>query len=101
MMDDYRDWLVRQGYAKTTIADNLSELRRIEAAYGPVTAVIANARFQALVQALTYTAEDERHARPNPSRLVIQGRLRTNLASYKAALLRYRRFLESGRETCP
>ncbi len=97
MRDDYADWLAAQGYARTTVADNLSELRRIEAAYGPVEALIAAGAYPALLQTLSYTAEDERQARPNPSRFNIQGRLRTNLASYKAALLRYRRFLDSQR----
>lgn len=95
MRDDYRAWLVAQGYAKTTCSDNLSELRRIESAYGSIETLIASGGFEGLVQALTYSTEDEQMERPNPSRLPIRGRLRTNLASYKSALMRYRRFLET------
>ncbi len=95
MRDDYRAWLETQGYAKSTCSDNISEIRRLEAAYGPIETIIAKGRYDALHDALTYSTDDEKTGRENPTLMPIRGDLRTNLASYKSALVRYRRFLES------
>ncbi|WP_158255166.1 endonuclease NucS domain-containing protein [Rhodoblastus acidophilus] len=57
---------------------------------------------QSLLEELAYSSEDQRRNRPNPSRLTINGDVRNNLASYKAAVQKYARFrqdfeLESAR----
>ncbi len=45
---------------------------------------------------LTYSTEDQRRERPNPSKIPFVGNTRNNLASYKSAALWYRRFREGG-----
>jgi len=48
-----------------------------------------------LIKHLTYTTDDQRHKRSNPSKIPFDGDKRKNLASYKAAVELYRKFIES------
>ena len=52
----------------------------------------AHDRLEGVLNALTYSTDDERRSRPNPTSIPINGILRTNLASYKDAAKRYRAF---------
>jgi endonuclease len=70
----------------------MSELRRVEAAYGDLDAQFDRDELSGLLEELNYSAEDARNARPNPSRLDITGDIRNNLASYKSAVQKYARF---------
>ena len=94
MREDYREWLRQAGYADNTCAAQVARLQRVESEYGPVEDTIAAGRYDALFGELGYSTADERQGRPNPSRFKIDGNLRTNLASYRDALARYRRFLD-------
>ena len=98
----YSEWLRRAVPTDATWRTKLSELRRIESAYGDVDALYDGDELQSLIDTLTYGADDERRNAPNPSRLQISGNLRNNLASYKSAVQKYARFrqdveLEAGR----
>ena len=95
MIPGYRDWLMVQGYPAKTISDRLAELTRIETEYGPVDARVRAGQYDTLIAALTYSTDDARQNRPNPSRFAIRGDLRTNLATYKSALRLYKRFLDT------
>lgn len=92
MHSSYPDWLLRAVPSEATFRTKLSELRRIEAAYGDLDALFDQDELQSLLDELSYSTEDERAARPNPSRLEINGNLRNNLASYKSAVQKYARF---------
>ena len=95
MRQDYKDWLKAEGYTDRTIGTQLSQATRVETVYGPIEDVIASGGYDALFAELTYSSEDERRNRPNPSQIVIEGNIRNSLASYKNALARYARFLQS------
>jgi hypothetical protein len=84
-----------QGYSAKKISDYTAMARRIETHYGAIDLAVHNGRYQDLVDVLTYSTEDERDDRPNPSVFDIRGNLRNNLASYKVALRAYRRFLDA------
>jgi hypothetical protein len=104
MQDAYPDWLRRAVPSEATFRTKLSELRRIESAYGDLDEHYDRDELVSLIETLTYTADDERQNSPNPSRLEINGPLRTNLASYKSAVQKYARFrqdveLEAARPT--
>lgn len=88
----YSDWLRRAVPTESTWRTKLSELRRIEAAYGDLDALYDADELQSLLGELTYSTEDARLGRPNPSRLEIAGDIRNNLASYGSALRKYIRF---------
>ena len=93
MRDDYRKWLETEGYADNTCNAQVARVQRIEAVYGPIEEVVEKGQYDSLFTELSYSTADERHNRSNPSKFKIDGNLRTNLASYKDALARYRRFL--------
>jgi hypothetical protein len=97
MRPDYPDWLTGQGYSAKKISDYLAMARRIETHYGAIETAVRDGRFDDLLDVLTYSTEDERDDRPNPSAFDIRGNLRNNLASYKVALRAYKRFLDATR----
>ncbi|MFZ5617888.1 MAG: endonuclease NucS domain-containing protein [Pseudomonadota bacterium] len=104
MQDAYPDWLRRAVPSEATFRTKLSELRRVESAYGDLDEHYDRDELVSLIETLTYAADDERQNSPNPSRLEINGPLRTNLASYKSAVQKYARFrqdveLEAARPT--
>lgn len=93
--DAFKTWLAAQGYTEKTTIARLSNLTRIEAAYGPLDALIAQGLFDSLIDDLTYTIEDEGDARPNPSRVRISGSLHQGLTSLRDAASIYQRFVQN------
>lgn len=51
--------------------------------------------WHAILNGLGYSTEDKRRSRPNPSKIPIEGDIRSNLGSYRDALKRYRKFRDS------
>ncbi|KFE60781.1 hypothetical protein [Hyalangium minutum] len=96
MRRDYRDWLRSQGYDDGTINNQLYRVARVEEHYGELDGHYDSDRMETLIEQLTYSTEDQRRGRPNPSKLPFIGNVRNNLASYKSAVLWYRRFRGSG-----
>lgn len=104
MHSTYSDWLRAAVPTEATWRTKLSELRRVEAEYGDLDELYDEDELVGLIEELTYSMADAREDRPNPSRLLIEGDIRNNLASYKSAVQKYARFrqdveLESARET--
>jgi len=52
-----------------------------------------------LIDTLRYSRDDERHNRPNPSKVPFKGDNYNNLASYRNAVERYRKFRDAGGES--
>ena len=77
----YSDWLKRTVPTEGTWRTRLSDLRRVEAAYGDIDAQFDQDELVALLDELTYSTEDARNGRPNPSRLSIHGDIRNGLAT--------------------
>jgi hypothetical protein len=92
MHPDYREWLRLAVPSEATFRTKLSELRRVEAIYGNLDDLYDLDELSSLIDELTYTAQNARDNLPNPSKLVIDGDLRNNLASYKSAVMKYARF---------
>ena len=96
MRSEYVDWLEAQGYNENTCNTQASHIRQIEKYYGELDELISNGKLSWLVQEFTYTVEDERHGRPNPTKVEFNGRTYTRLQSLKGGIKRYARFLEEG-----
>lgn len=94
MRRDYKDWLHRQGYSEGTIVAQLHRVGRVEEYYGDLDAHFERDGLVSLLEALSYSTEDQRVGRPNPTKIPFVGNVRNNLASYKSAVLWYRRFSE-------
>ena len=93
MRQEYRRWLVDKGYTTNSVASRVSDAQKVERIYGALDDLIAAGGYEGLIDELTYTSEDERRGKANPSRIKTDGNIRTNLASYKGAVALYRRFL--------
>jgi hypothetical protein len=76
---DYRAWLEAQGYGAGTVVAQLHRVGRVEDHYGDLEQQFRADRLAGVVDALRYTTDDERHRRPDPSRIPIDGNLRNNL----------------------
>lgn len=96
MRRDYKDSLQGQGYGDGTIVAQLHRVGRVEEEYGDLDAHYERDALRDLIDALTYSTEDERRGRSNPTKIRFVGNVRNNVASYKSAVLWYRRFRESG-----
>ena len=97
MRDDFGQWLQAQGYSDNSCLSRQANVRTVERAYDE-TLDMVNERggLPNLITQFVYTSEDERRQRPNPSKVIIQGTLRTGLATLKSAVMLYAKFLGAG-----
>lgn len=93
MRNDYRSWLEAQQYDSGTITAQLHRVGRVEENYGNLDDHFGRGTLQSVIDELSYSTEDERRGKPNPSKIPFQGNTRNNLQSYKNAVVRYRKFL--------
>lgn len=94
MREDYRGWLEAEKYAKNTCDTQISNLRKVERAYGEALEdIIARGGLPGLILDLTYSSSDERRGRANPSKIEIGGSLFKGLMSAKSAVALYARYL--------
>lgn len=93
MRADYKDWLEEQKYAPNTVVAQLHRVGRVEESYGSLDDHARDGTLQSVIDELTYSTEDERQEKPNPSRIRFEGNTRNNLQAYKNAVVRYRKFL--------
>lgn len=96
--DDYRKWLKLQNYHEHTINAQIYRAARVEECYSDLDTQYAEDRLEGLIQELTYTTQDRQNNRPNETKIPFKGNAYNNLASYKDAIIRYRRFLENSKE---
>ena len=94
----YRQWLEQQKYQPGTINAQMHRAGRVEEHYGDLDEHYGKDRMASLIEALTYSTQDKRRNRPNPSKIPFEGDIRNNLASYRDAVKRYRKFCESTHE---
>ena len=98
MRPEYRSWLRRIGYGDGTVATQLYRVERVEEHHGDLDHHFAFDRLASIIDTLRYSSEDERQGKPNPTLIPFDGVVRTNLASYRNAICRYRTFLMSPQE---
>jgi hypothetical protein len=91
---DYSSWLRARGYDEGTITAQLHRSSRVEKHHGDLDRHFEHDRLEGVLSVLRYSTEDQRRGRANPTRIPINGDLRTNLASYRNAVVLYRRFLD-------
>jgi len=96
--ENYRNWLTAQKYQGGTITAQLHRSGRVEEHYGELDDLYNKDRLESLILELTYTTQDRRNNRANETKIPFEGNAYNNLASYKDAVRRYRRFLEDDTE---
>lgn len=98
MKSNYRSWLEAMKYSPNTVAAQLHRTKRVEQHYGDLDEHYANDRLTSLIGELRYTAEDARRNRPNETKIPFEGNITNNLASYRNAVERYRKFRDTAGE---
>lgn len=96
MKAGYRRWLEQQKYDAGTINAQIYRAGRVEEHHGDLDQHYATDRMASLIDTLRYSTDDRRHNRPNPSKIPFDGDIRNNLASYRNAVERYRKFRDAG-----
>ncbi|WP_081724575.1 endonuclease NucS domain-containing protein [Asticcacaulis sp. YBE204] len=93
----YKMWLQAQSYDSGTVTAQLHRSQRVEKYHGDLDQHFKHDRLETVISLLTYSAEDARRGRANPSKIPLdaQANIRNNLASYKDAIRRYARFLDT------
>ena len=99
MQAGYRRWLEEQKYDAGTINAQMYRAGRVEEHHGNLDEQYANDRLASLIDTLRYSTDDKRHNRPNPSKIPFDGDIRNNLASYRNAVERYRKFRNASGDT--
>jgi 5-methylcytosine-specific restriction protein B len=92
---EFREWLEGQNYGPKTVEAQIARVQRLEKAYGSLDEIDADGLVR-LRETLAYTTEDERAGKPNPAAFEIKGSLYKGLASYRATINYYLRFIGQG-----
>ena len=90
----FRVWLEKR-FGPTVAASRFTNCRTVERAYGELDSLIDTDQIEAVIGELTYSSADERAGRPNPSKILINGNIRTGLATLKGAVKLYMEFRRS------
>lgn len=88
----YRNWLEGQKYDPGTIQSQLYRAGRVEQYYGDLDEEYAKDHLNSVIDALHYSSSDAKANKPNLSKIPFDGNIRNNLASYRNAVERYRKF---------
>ena len=89
---DYRQWLESQDYQEKTIAVQIYRVKRVEEFHRDLDKHYSQDQMASVIEELKYSTDDQRSNRPNPSKIPFNGDIRTNLASYRNAVERYKKF---------
>ena len=92
MKPTYREWLEQQRYSDVTVNAQVYRAERVEEYYGDLDGHYEDDRLQSVISELKYSREDELQKKPNHTKIPFEGNIRNNLASYRNATERYRRF---------
>lgn len=94
MKSTYTKWLEQQRYSDVTVNAQIYRAKKVEECYGDLDGHYQDDGLQSVISKLKYSKEDELQNKPNPSKIRFKGNIRNNLASYRNATERYRRFRE-------
>ena len=98
---DYRQRLENHDYQENTITAQIHRVRRVEEFHGDLDKHYAQDRMASVIEELKYSVADQRSNRPNPSKIPINGDIKSNLASYRGAVEYYRNFMDEIAATEP
>lgn len=92
---EFKAWMEAEGYSTNTINTQMTDVRRLDKAYGNLDDLPAGETVASIKASLTYSKADQRAGNPNPAKFEIDGNLYENLAHFRAALNFYQRFLDA------
>jgi hypothetical protein len=90
----YRAWLDQRYDDQSVKAARFSNCRTVEKHYGDLDTQYDADQLASMLESLRYSRADEKAGRRNPTKLPINGDLRTGLATLKSAVTLYKMFRE-------
>ncbi len=95
LCSEFEAWLREQGYDEATISNRISNVAKINAAYGDLLAHWKKDGLESVLADLSYSKKDKEAALKNPSKIEIDGDIYSGLATYRSALRLYIAFLNA------
>lgn len=98
LCDEFEKWLrdLDSGYSEASISNRISNVAKINEAYGNLLSLWKSKTFEGILDDLAYSKKDEANGEPNPSKIAIDGSYYNGLATYRSALKLYESFLQTG-----
>ncbi|MEQ1558503.1 MAG: endonuclease NucS domain-containing protein [Methyloglobulus sp.] len=94
MHPDFPEWLSRR-YQENTKNSRVSNVNKIEEYYGDLDEHFIRGTYQQeVIKTLEYSTKDEQANKPNPSKILFNGNIRSNLNMYKGVARLYYSFLK-------
>ncbi|MEC8859565.1 MAG: DUF91 domain-containing protein [Pseudomonadota bacterium] len=88
----YKAWLELQRYQSNTITAQMHRAGRVEEYYGDLDEHFEMDQLESVIEDLKYSTADRQANRPNCSKIPFNGDPYSNLASYRDAVNRYKKF---------
>ncbi|WP_339934657.1 endonuclease NucS domain-containing protein [Vreelandella glaciei] len=88
----YKAWLELQKYQSNTITAQMHRVGRVEEHYGNLDEHFEKDLLESVIDGLRYSTADRQVNKPNPSKIPFNGDPYSNLASYRDAVNRYKKF---------
>ena len=92
---EFKAWMGAESYSTATINTQMTDVRRLDKAYGNLDDLPEGQTLASIRASLAYSKADQRAGRPSPCKFAFDGDLYDNLAHYRAALNFYQRFLDA------
>ena len=87
--EQFRKWLLEQGYQEKVVQSRVANVRKIEEIYPDLDSRIEDGSITNLLSVFTYNASDRKHNREPLHKIQIDGDQYNGTATYKNALSRY------------
>lgn len=91
----FRKWLNDGRYTPASANTRLSYAKRVEEEYGNLDVLYSSGSLERLIADLSYSVNDARRNKPNPTKITVNGNPYNVLNNCKTGVKTYREFLES------
>ena len=91
----FEHWLLENGYDPHGAASRISNVRRVETAYGDLDDYYNRDRCKSVLADLWYSTADKRRNARNPSRIVIDGDAYNGLSTLRSAVRLYVKYRQA------
>lgn len=92
---EFKAWMEAEGYSKATVTTQMTDVRRLDKAYGDLDNLPEGQTLASIREGLRYSNADLRTGRASPAKFGIEGDLYAGLSHFRSSLNLYQRFLDA------